>query len=555
MSDWWLSRASGAPEGPFPSQTLVQGLISGQVPNQAYVCRVGAQQWLVISQVDELWEAAFPEQAKTKVTEQPWFAQSPEVQTSTPATSLEESAGKVDGSRILTPLPIVTPQGEPATAPLQTRALASRPAKADGAPALPGANPVPAPRALPTPLPKSPHAAEPRPSTEGSLRSPPTASANTNLHSSTLTTDAYRAKVPTLEGIQGQDADPPVRPGTGTGERLSGALPNRPPSVAKGVEARLPSIGLSPLPKPSLGNQRSPLGALPAPLPARGTRGAVLPQAVALAPPQPRPSAPTAAGAPLQPLPAILGVSSLNVGATTESLASGQPSPDAMLSALADGDEVTRLVSPALVVGRDLPEAGDDDVTTIVTGPEHPTASDFSQRESPDDETTTAIRTTVANVTDSAAAQEHAVRGHGSGLSEVDGRAGAAPISPPHSTNSNADVSGPEDLLEADIDDSSARIHSVPPIQPVARAKKVRPIPAGPPSSPTGPVISVPPKATHVAAAPSIVLRPEPVVHQEATKPAVRALKPPGVIQISYGTLVVAVLVIALLILLVVLVK
>jgi hypothetical protein len=219
-----------------------------------------------------------------------------------------------------------------------------------------------------------------------------------------------------------------------------------------------------------------------------------------------------------------------------------------------DGDEVTTIATSALSGDHQLPEAGDDDVTTIVSGVEQPGTSNRLGAAPPDDETTTAIRTTVAVVSSMSTS---VVADHRNPGQVDDGRPVPAKVAPPPATDSSTELSGPEDLLEADIDDSSARIHSVPPLQPAARVRKERrPLqPAGAPSSPTGPVISVPPKATHVAAAPSIVLRPEPVIHQEATKPAVRALKPPGVIQITYGTLIVAVLGIALMILLVVLLK
>ena len=115
----------------------------------------------------------------------------------------------------------------------------------------------------------------------------------------------------------------------------------------------------------------------------------------------------------------------------------------------------------------------------------------------------------------------------------------------------------PSELLEEDTDDNPQRIHSVPAPQPSTAPMRTEKA-AGPtapvsPSNPTRPVISQPPKATHQTPGPSIVLRQEPVRHQEATKPALRALRPTGMVQITYGTLIVAGLGLALLVLLLVL--
>jgi hypothetical protein len=128
------------------------------------------------------------------------------------------------------------------------------------------------------------------------------------------------------------------------------------------------------------------------------------------------------------------------------------------------------------------------------------------------------------------------------------------------SSNFDAHVTAdPSELLEEDTDDTSMPIRMISSIPPPLTASKEHEKPASVPSVKpraivAGPVISVPPKAVHVAPGPSIVLRPEPVVHQEATKPAVRSIRQPGVIQITYGTLVIAILGIALFVLLLVLV-
>jgi hypothetical protein len=219
-----------------------------------------------------------------------------------------------------------------------------------------------------------------------------------------------------------------------------------------------------------------------------------------------------------------------------------------MMSAIADFDEVTTIASNSRVeMGAPISTEGDDDVTTIVTGIDPGDAPESRSTGTLDDSATTAIRTRVApnpNVAEVRHPDAPAAKSSGHTASAKNAYL---------QTDAVPEVHGPEDLLEADIDDTSARIHSVPPIPTESRVRKERPMPAAIPGSPTGPVISVPPKATHIVASPSVVLKSEPIVHQEATKPAVRALKPPGVIQISYGTLVVAILGIAFLLLLIVL--
>lgn len=108
MSEWWLSRGDGKTEGPLSTQALVQGLVSGQVPNQSQVCRVGEQCWVRISQIDEIWEAANPEQIRTNVTERPWFLTAPEVGVPSGSSDVQPDD---DRTQILTPLPVVTPAG------------------------------------------------------------------------------------------------------------------------------------------------------------------------------------------------------------------------------------------------------------------------------------------------------------------------------------------------------------------------------------------------------------------------------------------------------------
>lgn len=140
MSDWWLSRASGAPEGPFPTQALVQGLNLGQIPNQAYVCRVGEQRWVRISQVDEIWNVVHPEQDRTQVTERPWFQKTTEIQ----AMLVHEANGLCDADDENERTQIISPT---------QAALPDGPSRAVTTP-LPGQNALT--RAVPTPVPHLP---------------------------------------------------------------------------------------------------------------------------------------------------------------------------------------------------------------------------------------------------------------------------------------------------------------------------------------------------------------------------------------------------------------
>ncbi|HMA94119.1 MAG TPA: hypothetical protein VKP30_15615, partial [Polyangiaceae bacterium] len=73
MSEWWLSRGDGKTEGPLSTRALVDGLVAGDIPKRSHVCMVGQQQWHLVSQVEEIWEAVDPSESRTSVTETPWF--------------------------------------------------------------------------------------------------------------------------------------------------------------------------------------------------------------------------------------------------------------------------------------------------------------------------------------------------------------------------------------------------------------------------------------------------------------------------------------------------
>jgi hypothetical protein len=72
MTSWWLSRAPGAIEGPFTTQLLVHGVSTNQIPERAYVCRVGDQRWVRVSQVDEFRNVTRLERQTPRVDEPPF---------------------------------------------------------------------------------------------------------------------------------------------------------------------------------------------------------------------------------------------------------------------------------------------------------------------------------------------------------------------------------------------------------------------------------------------------------------------------------------------------
>jgi hypothetical protein len=79
MSEWWVGRQGANPVGPVSMDTLVRGIVEKKVPEDALVCRVGAQEWRHIPEVEEIWELVHPEQEEhTNVTKRPWFADKPQ---------------------------------------------------------------------------------------------------------------------------------------------------------------------------------------------------------------------------------------------------------------------------------------------------------------------------------------------------------------------------------------------------------------------------------------------------------------------------------------------
>jgi hypothetical protein len=97
MSEWWVGRRGADPVGPVSTETLVRGVREKKVPPNALVCRVGEQQWHHVAQVDELWDRINPEEARTAVTEKPWFSPASDP---APANALADADAEDDATRI-----------------------------------------------------------------------------------------------------------------------------------------------------------------------------------------------------------------------------------------------------------------------------------------------------------------------------------------------------------------------------------------------------------------------------------------------------------------------
>lgn len=105
MSEWWVGRRGADPVGPVSTETLVRGVKEKKVPPNALVCRVGEQQWHHVAQVDELWDRINPDEARTAVTEKPWFGSvsdsHPPADTLADAEDGDEAATRIYDTRMM----------------------------------------------------------------------------------------------------------------------------------------------------------------------------------------------------------------------------------------------------------------------------------------------------------------------------------------------------------------------------------------------------------------------------------------------------------------------
>lgn len=134
MSQWWVSRPGGDPVGPVSLETLILGVEQQKVPEDAYVCRVGEQQWHRLPQVEEIWDKLHPEQSRTNVVEQPWFEKPSDP---APAPGDLADADADDATRVYDALAMAGQIAQPAAtaaAPVATESLASAPKKSEPKP-------------------------------------------------------------------------------------------------------------------------------------------------------------------------------------------------------------------------------------------------------------------------------------------------------------------------------------------------------------------------------------------------------------------------------------
>ncbi len=75
MAEWLVRQSGAAPIGPVTTELLRRGIEAGKVGLGAEVCRVGTSDWLPLDMVDEFSDVAYDEEAATRVTESPWFAE------------------------------------------------------------------------------------------------------------------------------------------------------------------------------------------------------------------------------------------------------------------------------------------------------------------------------------------------------------------------------------------------------------------------------------------------------------------------------------------------
>jgi hypothetical protein len=77
MAEWHVRQAGSRPIGPVSTELVIRGIEAGKVALDAEVCRVGSRDWMPIDMVDEFAHVAVDEEAATRVTESPWFADQP----------------------------------------------------------------------------------------------------------------------------------------------------------------------------------------------------------------------------------------------------------------------------------------------------------------------------------------------------------------------------------------------------------------------------------------------------------------------------------------------
>ena len=124
MNDWYLRDPSGASAGPFPTQTIVQWITTGQVSASHAVCPVGSQQWMLLSQVPVFIGAFVSAHAASQASYAPERTSTPSYapeRTSTPSFT-PGAPGVAQGSRPPGPS-VAPPSGSTPNKKIRTMAI------------------------------------------------------------------------------------------------------------------------------------------------------------------------------------------------------------------------------------------------------------------------------------------------------------------------------------------------------------------------------------------------------------------------------------------------
>ncbi|HVU02353.1 MAG TPA: GYF domain-containing protein [Polyangiaceae bacterium] len=54
---WWVTVPGGHPLGPVPTGRLLRAIAAGKVPNYAYACRVGDEEWTPLTSIPRFADA------------------------------------------------------------------------------------------------------------------------------------------------------------------------------------------------------------------------------------------------------------------------------------------------------------------------------------------------------------------------------------------------------------------------------------------------------------------------------------------------------------------
>src|SRR5262245_30523911 len=75
MNDWMVRHSNRPLLGPVSTDSLCHAIASGRVPFDAEASRVGTSDWKVLGAYEEFQQALQFDDAVTRVTDSPWFAE------------------------------------------------------------------------------------------------------------------------------------------------------------------------------------------------------------------------------------------------------------------------------------------------------------------------------------------------------------------------------------------------------------------------------------------------------------------------------------------------